>query len=250
MAKLSKDLAVGTLHPREALFIQGNLGALNAEVITPADACNSVTIDLRGTFSMTVEISGSIDGTNWTLIPVRPLNQATVSYVSAIAGTAAGVWTGSASCYRFVRARVTAYTSGTAVATLSAGLGIPDWTLQGQITPAVVTNTGAAGAAVTATVPAPAAGLRNYITYISIVRSASAALTAGATPTLVTTTNIPGTLVFTLGADAALQGSDKIIREDFAFPLASSAQATTTTIVCPATTGVIWRVTVGYYVAP
>ena len=250
MAKISKDLAAGTLHPREALFIGGNLGALNAEVITPADGCNSVTVDLRGTFSMTIEVSGSIDGTNWTLIPVRPLNQATVAYVSAIAGTAAGVWTGSAACYRFVRARVTAYTSGTAIATLSAGTCIPDWTLQGQITPAITTTTGAAGAAVTATLASAGAGLRHYITYVSIVRSASVALTAGAAPTVVTTTNLPSSLAFTFGADAALQGSDKIIREDFAYPLAASAQAAATTIVCPATTGVIWRVTVGYYVAP
>jgi hypothetical protein len=250
MAKISKDLAAGTLHPREALFIAGNLGALNAEVITPADGCNSVTIDLRGTFSMTVEISGSIDGTNWSLIPVRPLNQAAVAYVSAIAGTAAGIWTGSASCYRFVRARVTAYTSGTAIATLSAGTCTPDETLQGKVTPLVVTATGAAAAAVTATLASPGAGLRHYITYITIVRSASVALTAGAAPTVVTTTNLPGSLAFTFGADAALQGGDKIIREDFAFPLASSAQGTATTIVCPATTGAIWRITVGYYIAP
>lgn len=248
MAKLSKDLAVGTLHPREALFITGNLGAVNAEVITPADGCNSVTVDLRGTFSANIEVSGSVDGVNWTLIPMRPLNQVAVAYSAAI--NAVGIYIGSASCFRFVRARVSAYTSGTAAITLSAGMCIPDWTLQGQVTPAVVTNTGAAGAAVTATLPAPAAGLRNYITYISIVRSASAALTAGAAPTLVTTTNLPGSLVFTFGADAALQGTDKIIREDFAYPLASSAQATATTVVCPVTTGVIWRVTVGYYVAP
>jgi 3-polyprenyl-4-hydroxybenzoate decarboxylase len=119
-----------------------------------------------------------------------------------------------------------------------------------MVTPLLVTATGAAGAAVTLSLPTPGAGLRQYITYLSINRSASAALTAGATPTVVTTTNIPGALAFTFGADAAPQGTDKIIREDFTYPLAATAQATATTIVCPATTGVIWRVTAGYYVAP
>jgi hypothetical protein len=88
------------------------------------------------------------------------------------------------------------------------------------------------------------------LTYIRILRNASAALTAGAAPTVVTTTNLPGTLAFSFGADAAPQGTDKIIQEDFAYPLASLAQSTATTIVAPLTTGVIWRITVGYYVAP
>jgi hypothetical protein len=51
-------------------------------------------------------------------------------------------------------------------------------------------------------------------------------------------------------ADAALQGTTFTLREDFAYPIAASAQATATTIVCPATANVIWRVTAGFYVAP
>lgn len=250
MAKLSLDQSSGTLHPREALFVTGNLGALNAEVIEACDGSTTITLDLRGTFNLTVEVAGSVDGVNYVPIPVRPLNVASIAYVAAVTGTAAGVWAGKCAGYRFVRARVTAYTSGSASATLSAGACLLDDTLQGFVTPLIVTATGAAAAAVTLTLPAPGAGLRQYVTYISIVRSASAALTAGAAPTVVTTTNLPGSLAFTFGADAALQGVDKIIREDFAYPLASSAQNTATTIVCPVTTGVIWRVTAGYYVAP
>lgn len=49
---------------------------------------------------------------------------------------------------------------------------------------------------------------------------------------------------------AAAQGSIDRWREDFAYPIAASAQNAATTIVCPATTNVIWRVTAGYYVAP
>jgi hypothetical protein len=112
------------------------------------------------------------------------------------------------------------------------------------------TTTGAASAAVTLTLPAPGLGLRQYLTYIAIVRSASALLVPSAAPTVVTTTNLPGALAFTFGLDAAAQGVDKAIREDFAYPLAASAQNAAVTVVAPVVTGVIWRVTAGYYVAP
>lgn len=250
MAKLSRELNSGTLHPREALYIAGTFGANNAEVVIDADGCAAFSIDLRGTFSLTVELSGTVDGTNWTAIPVRPMNVASISYVATITGTAAGVWSGKCAQYRKVRARVTAYTSGSASAVLMADTAPLDDSLQGMVTSLVVTTTGASGAAVTLTLPSPGAVLRQYLTYIGIIRSATALLTAGATPTVVTTTNLPGSLAFTFGADAAPQGTDKVIREDFAYPLAASAQGTAVTIVCPLTTGVIWRVTAGYYLAP
>lgn len=250
MAKLSLDQSSGTLHPRENLFAAGNLGALNAEIIEACDGSSTVSLDLRGTFNLTVEVSGTVDGTNWLLIPMRPINLASVAYVAAIAGTAAGVWVGKCAAFKQVRARVTAYTSGTANATLQTSGALLDDTLNGMITTSVVTNTGAAGAAVTLTLPAPGAGLRQYLTYLRIVRSASVALTAGATPTIVTTTNIPGSMAFTFGADAAPQGTDKAIQEDFNYPIAAAAQNTAVTVVCPLTTGVIWRVTGGYYIAP
>ena len=252
MAKLSLDqsLTPVTMHPRETLHVSGNLGALNAEVISLSDGSPTVALDLRGTFNLTVEVAGSVDGVNYMPIPMRPINLASISYVATIAGSVQGVWVGKCAGFRFIRARVTAFTSGSAVATIAASPAPLDDSLNGMVTPTLVTATGAAGAAVTLTLPSPGAGLRHYITYISLVRSASAALTAGAAPTIVTTTNLPGSLAFTFGLDAAPQGTDKIIREDFAYPLAASAQGTATTIVCPVTTGAIWRATAGYYVAP
>lgn len=113
-----------------------------------------------------------------------------------------------------------------------------------------MTAVGAAAAAVTLTLPAPGAGLRQYLTYLSINRFSSVLLTAAAAPVTVTTTNLPGSLAFSFAADAAVLGALDRWREDFAFPIASSAQNTATTIVCPATTGVIWRATAGYYIAP
>lgn len=248
MAKLSLDRRVGVLHPREALTVSGNLGALNAEIIVDCDGSASVTLDLNGTFNLTIEVSGTVDGVNWRLIPMKPINQAAKQY--AVVAGAAGAWIGACSGFRQVRARVTAYTSGAASAVLAASLPLPDQSLDGMITPLVVTAVGAAAAAVTLTLPAPAAGLRHYLTYLSIDRFAAAALTAAAAPVTVTTTNLPGSLAFSFAADAALQGTLDRWRESFSYPLAASAQATATTIVCPTTTGVSWRATAGYYLAP
>jgi hypothetical protein len=250
MAKVSRDLSAGNLHPRETLFVSGTLGAANAEVITDCDGCASVALDLRGTFSLTAEVAGSVDGTNWTLIPVKPLNTASKLYVAAVTGTVSGSWVGSCAGFRKVRVRATAYTSGGAVATLAASTAPLYQSLDGLITTSIVTATGAAGAGVTLTLPSPGAGLRQYLTYLSINRFASALLTAAAAPVVVTTTNLPGALAFSFPADAAAQGTMYPWREDFAYPLAASAQGTAVTIVCPVATGVIWRASAGYYVAP
>jgi hypothetical protein len=112
------------------------------------------------------------------------------------------------------------------------------------------TQTGAAAAAVTLTLAAPAAGLFQYITYIEITKTATALLTAAATPVLVTTTNIPGTPTIDWPADAALQGTQVVRQIAPAVPIKAVAAATAVTIVCPATTGVIWRVSAQYFIGP
>ena len=92
MAKISRDLTSPPggntlLHPRESLFASGNLGALNAEIIAPADGSGVVTLDLRGTFNLTVEVSGTLDGVNYALIPMR--SRIGGIYLAAITGSAA-----------------------------------------------------------------------------------------------------------------------------------------------------------------
>jgi hypothetical protein len=238
------------LHPTENLFANGNLAAANAEIIADADGKASVKLDLRGTFNLSVEVAGTVDGTNWTLLPVRPVGQATKQYVAAVTGSVQGEWQAACGGYRKVRARVVTFTSGSAAATLCLSNAPIDQGLEGQITPLLVTATGAGAAAVTLTLPAPGAGLRQYLTYLSINRFCSAGpLTAAAAPVLVTTTNLPGPLAFTMPADALTLGQMGFWREDFAFPLAATALNTAVTIVCPATTGVIWRATAGYYLS-
>lgn len=246
MAKLSKDNSVGTLHPREAAFVTGTLALLNAEVVLDGDGASLVTLDLRGTFVGTVEVQASVDGTNFITLPLR--STAVPAY--SLSATTAGIYLVPAAGYRKLRARMTAFTSGAAMATLVASTGILDDRLMGESYNLAITATGAAGAGVTLTIPAPAAGLRQYIGSIHIERHATALLTAGATPVLVTSTNIPGTPTFSVPADAAAQGTiyEKIIH--LGRPIAANAQATAVTVVAPATTTTIWRLTAYYYVAP
>jgi hypothetical protein len=250
VGNLAKLFSTGNLHPRENFRDTEILASNGAEVVIECDGCSSFSLDLRGTFSGTIEVSGTVDGTNWTPLAAVPVNQASRSYVAAVTGTAAGLWEGKCGGYWKIRARCTAYTSGSFTTTLSASNALLDDSLNRSITPIIATNTAAAGAAVTLSLAAPGTGLRHYLTYIRIGRVASTLLTAGATPVLVTTTNIPGSLVFSMPADAAAQGTVFAYQEDFSYPIAASAQATATTIVAPVTAGVIWRITAGYYVAP
>lgn len=108
-----------------------------------------------------------------------------------------------------------------------------------------VSATGASGAAVTLTLPA-AVSVFHYIQTIKITKYAVAALTGIATPIVVTTTNLPGSLAFTFGTAQAIGTT---LTEDLVGidALRSTVVNTATTIVCPATTNVIWRVNVFYY---
>lgn len=239
----------------------GALAALNAELVMDINGESSATIYINGTGTLnaTYSISGSVDGTNFGDIVAYPLPQFCVGGTIPTAGqpiiteavNAATVQ--RALCVAVgnlqkIRIRLTAYSSGSAAVTINADYAdSPNPYVKDQkAATLVVTSTGAAGAAVTATLPA-VAGMRHYIDRIDVTRFASALLTAGATPVLVTTTNIPGAPVLSFPADAAAAGSALIQDIDAGGSgLASSALNTATTVVCPTTTGVIWRVNVIY----
>lgn len=110
----------------------------------------------------------------------------------------------------------------------------------------VVTATAAAAAAVTLTIPAAGAGLSHYLTTIEITAYTTVARTGTATPIVVTTTNLPGALAWTF-ATAGAVGATDIRVPTLTTPLKSSSANTATTIVCPATASVIWRVTAAYF---
>lgn len=220
-----------------------NLSALNAEAVADLNGHCVAIFDLRGTFTATVSFEATVDGTNYFAVAV--INQATQAMVTAV--TAAGVFVMGCTSFRRIRARVSAFTSGTVVAGIRASMA--DFAIMALPYPATLsaTNTGAAGAGVTLTVSAGGAGLFHYFTRIIVQRFASALLVAGAAPVLVTTTNLPGTRVLSFPAEAAAQGTIYTEEVRPGQPLKSSAANTNTTIVCPATTNVIWRVTADYY---
>ena len=109
-----------------------------------------------------------------------------------------------------------------------------------------VTATAAAGSIVTLTIPAPPAGQRIFINHLTITRFASALLVAAAAPNIVTTTNLSGLPSWDFAADAAPQGAiDRLVVQS-GLPMSSNTVTTAVTIVGPATTNVIWRITVNY----
>jgi hypothetical protein len=113
-----------------------------------------------------------------------------------------------------------------------------------------VTNTGAANAAVTLTIPAPGAGQSIYLTGLIITRAATAAL-AGTAVLTITTTNLPGNPVFTMGNAMVAGGTQNDLQMTFDSPIKASAAATAVTFVAPAPgAAVLWRITATFYTAP
>lgn len=110
-----------------------------------------------------------------------------------------------------------------------------------------VTATGVAAAAVTCTLPAVASNYHR-ISSIEITTYNTAARTGGVTPVVVTSTNLSGSNAWTLPSAAAV-GTATTIRIEPSDPIKSTVINTATTIVCPATTSVIWRVNVFYRIS-
>ena len=253
MAKLSRTLAAllgadVNLHPREDLVTAGVLAALNAELIIPVDGCNTLSVEVRGAaFSLTLNVQGSIDGTNWIQVPFRILVPgATTGYLFSVALVAAVQLVTRCGPFRFMKVVASAYTSGAATVTLLAGTGALDETLAEQCASFSVTQTAAVNTAVTATLPA-VVGLRHYITGVTIQRFATALLTAGAAPVIVTSSNLPGAKSWNLSADALAAGIVDARREEYGFPLQATQTNTVTTLVFPATPLVIAKINVDYY---
>lgn len=222
--------------------LTANLAAANAEAIIDLNGHATAMIDIRGTFVATAVFEATVDGTNY--IAMAAYNLSTGAYVASV--TAAANLALNCSGFKRIRVRCSAFTSGTMVVAARATIG--DFTMIVERVPATSggTNTAAAGTGVTLTLAAPGAGLFQYINWIRIEHFASALLVAAAAPAIVTTTNIPGTPSFNFRADAAPQGTltEKVIENGM--PIRASAANTAVTIVAPATTSVIWRVSASY----
>lgn len=243
----------------DRVFAAGSaLSASNAETVFALNGEQSLIFQVLGTAPvMTVVWEGSIDGGfNYFAIPAVPINAVggTIPSYAQIALTevlAAGVtlrvYALRCAGLSNVRVRVSVYTSGSI--TVSAR-GSPVESIHPALflppVPFIATQLSTVSLTTTLTLPA-VTGLRHLISHIEITRSATAALTASASPVAVTTTNLPGALQFTFGQDVAGVGIDKTVQKDFiGAGLAATLPGTATTIVMPAYTGVVWRATVAY----
>lgn len=254
-----KNAANQVIPIRERRSASGTLAVLNAEVALPVNGDESAIIQVSSAAAVTatIAIEGSMDdGVNYFpllalpyysltgTIPVSAQPMITEAF-SAVAPFR--VYAVACGQLTHVRVRASAYTSGNLSVRINSDPAFcvhPN--MFARTSTLCATNTAAAGSAVTLTLPA-VAGLRHYVDRVSVLRSATAALTAAATPVLVTTTNLPGSPVLTFGSDLAGIGLDKeLVFDAGATGLAASAINTATTIVCPAYVGVIWRVTAIY----
>lgn len=258
---IPKNLAAAFMPHGESRRSTATLAAVNAELVHDVDGDNAATIFINGTgtFNATYSVQGSPDGANFfdvlafphapaslggTLpLPGQPLVAETVN--GAIVNRLLCVAVGG---LRKLRIRLTAHSSGSADVTINSDAcdSLSPYVRDQRASTLMVTVTAAVNIAATLTLPA-VAGLRHYVDFVKVTRSATAALATSATPVLVTTTNLPGLPVLTFGSDAGGVGVDKEQVLDFGGAgCAGLLVNTATTVVCPAYTGVIWRITAAY----
>jgi len=228
----------------------GTLALAAQTVVLPIGGKSAVGIVITGTWAGTITFEGSVDGTNWNAINAVAASTSTPQSTTIVNGlfrlTPAGLLQ--------VRAIMTAFTSGTATLTMRASTGtggvfanqiVPVTVISSPSSTLAVTATGLSGAAATLTLPA-VVGQFHYITSLKLVLYSTAARVGAASPTLVTTTNLPGAIVFTFSTAGAIGATDT---QDLSAvtPLKSSVVNTATTVVCPIAAGGIWRITATYF---
>lgn len=88
-------------------------------IAQPPPNQGSLLIQVTGTWSATLTFEGSVDGITYVVLTVTNVTTA----ATATTTTANGVWSASGSGLRFFRVRASAYASGQADVTISAGPG-------------------------------------------------------------------------------------------------------------------------------
>ena len=91
-----------------------DLNAAEELIQTDVRGMGAVGLQLTGTFVGTVSFECTVDGLTWVALNMLPPNSAT----AASSATTTGAWIANIAGLTAVRARVSAYTSGTVTATL------------------------------------------------------------------------------------------------------------------------------------
>lgn len=242
------------------------LSAANAEVAMDLNGKAVALFEIRAAVAnnATYVFEGTVDNANYYQLPARSVagllaaavqSDALVFSVS-VGTTAAAIYAVSATGFRRIRCRVSAYTSGSAVVTARATAA--DYAIIAQPQPAPLNQSIAPAANTGGTITLPAvAGMFHYITAIqaTLAMNPATAQTGGA-PVFVTTTNIPNTPAWAVpiaGNGAASVGGlgaafVPIIGDSYSSPMKSTLLNTNTTIVFPAPgAACTWRANVQYY---
>lgn len=112
----------------------------------------------------------------------------------------------------------------------------------------MVTGTAAVNTGLTGTLPAPGAGLFQYITSVQIVKLYAATGTASAAGVIITSTNLPGAPAWT--TEQAAQGVGNavtVVNLVPRTPIKAAVANTAVTFVAPAQLETIWRMNVSYF---
>lgn len=146
--------------------------------------------------------------------------------------------------------RVTIASDSTGQVKLAAGAEVIGVVGEIRASTLMVTATAAVNTALTLTLPAPAAGIFQYITDIEVVKLYAATGTPSAAGALITTTNLPGDPIWTTEQIAGAVGTVvRVVKLTPTTPLKAAVAATTVTIVCPQQLETIWRINVTYFTA-
>ena len=94
-------------------LMQNAAGATGNGTVLTVDGYSVATIQVSGTFSATITWEGTIDQSNWVAVQATDLGTGT----AATTATAAGLFRIQAFGLSQLRARVSAYTSGSVTAT-------------------------------------------------------------------------------------------------------------------------------------
>ena len=86
----------------------------DAATVTGLPSSGAVAVQISASFSATITFEATVDSTNWVAFNMTPSNSAT----PASTATAAGGWSASTGGYAGIRARCSAYTSGSPVVTI------------------------------------------------------------------------------------------------------------------------------------
>jgi hypothetical protein len=250
----------------DARTSSSTLNSVNAEVFMDINGKAVAVFEVRAAANVaTYVFEATMDGTNYYAVPARPLAGSTIGGAAiseglivsqTLAAAAAASYAVSATGYRRVRIRCSAFTSGSAV--VSARATIADYAIIAQPQPAIFNQSIAPAVNTGGTITLPAvAGMSHYVTSIQATLAMNpATVQAGAATVFVTTTNLPNTPAWAVpiagNAAASVGGLGAafltIIGEAFPNPLKSSVANTNTTFVFPAPgAAMTWRANVQYY---